>query len=86
MSWINLLIILLSCTTFVFVRNYITKNKRDIKLLILMVFMDSFMVMFQVMLLNMVGFNYGFLDEVIISLLYSLLLPSKYIERFEAGT
>ena len=83
MTWVNLLIILVSCTVFVFAKNWLSKYKKDIKLLLLMVFFDSFLVMFQVMLVNMLGLNYGYLDEVLISFLYCMLLPSAYIDMFE---
>ena len=43
MTWINLLIILFSCAIFVFIKKILTKHKREIKLLLLMVFMDSFL-------------------------------------------
>lgn len=83
MTWVNLLIILFSCAIFVFIKNILTKHKREIKLLLLMVFMDSFLVMFQVMIINMFGLNYGYLDEVLVSFLYSMILPSAYVDMFE---
>ena len=83
MTWANLLIILVSCAVFVFIKNWLSKNKREIKLLLLMVFLDSFLVMFQVMLVNMVGLNYGYLEEVLISFIYCMLLPSAYMDMFE---
>ena len=83
MTWVNLLIILVSCAVFVFIKNVLTKHKREIKLLLLMVFIDSFLVMFQVMIVNMFGLNYGYLDEVLISFLYCMLLPSAYMDMFE---
>jgi len=86
-AWTNLLIILISCATFVFARNYVAKEKKDLILLTLMVFMDSFMVMFQViMIVYVAGFNYDFLDIIIISFLYSFLLSSKVsLEIFGAS-
>ena len=83
MTWVNLLIILVYCAVFVFTKNRLSKHKKEIKLLLLMVFIDSFLVMFQVMIVNMFGLNYGYFDEVLISFLYCMLLPSAYMDMFE---
>ena len=83
MGWDNFFVILFFVAFFKLGYIYCTQEKIDLKLVTFYVFFESFLILFFVIFLDVIGLNYHYYDEVLVSFLCVFFLPSKYMNLFD---
>jgi hypothetical protein len=72
-------VIALLCFALAFARNRVVKTKLPPLDVAVFGAFSAFMSLFILMLVNRMGFDYGYLDEILISIVYVGIGPPKFI-------
>lgn len=77
--WKSFGLIAVLCLVLAFLRNRLVKNKLRPADVGVHAAFSAIITLFIVMLVNRMGFDYGYLDEVLVSVVYVALGPPKFI-------